>query len=150
MSTNDFSCSLVVNIPPETIYLALNENLHLWWTEKIEWGHDQFTVYFGGTHKRFSTQSVLYNGGDFHLVWHCVDANLLHPDVENPQEWIGSQILWSVTEKNRSSTINLTHKGLNNTLQCYDICVGGWNFFFQDSLKNYLETGIGKSFSNET
>lgn len=147
MSDNNYSKSIAVGVSPNAIQNALTKDMSNWWSEDFRLDGDVFTIGFGETKKTFETleQSLAQNG--FELVWLCTAASLLHPDVTNPEEWVGTRIVWNVQPEGNNTRITMTHEGLNTTLQCHDICVQGWDFFFLQSLKDYLETGIGKPFS---
>ncbi len=38
--------------------------------------------------------------------------------------------------------------GLVPTLECFEVCAQGWDYFFVNSLKQYLVTGEGSPFEN--
>ncbi len=76
----------------------------------------------------------------------CVDA--LHKIVDKPHasetEWLGSRLIFSIDSDEEEIRIHLEHEGLMPELDCFEVCEAGWNHFFVDSLKRYLETGVGK------
>ncbi len=75
----------------------------------------------------------------------CVDA--LHRPESMPKatekEWLDTKIAWNIVEKDGQSEIQFEHRGLTPALHCYDVCSRGWDYFFVDSLKAYLDTGVG-------
>ena len=79
----------------------------------------------------------------------CVDAyheiNAL-PDAPK-QEWLGSHLRWRIQSDGNQTSIDFTHDGLTPALQCYEVCETGWDMFFVDSLKAYLDTGVGAPFN---
>lgn len=81
-----------------------------------------------------------------YVEWTCVDA--LHVHDGQPKaievEWLGTKVKWSINENATGTTIELEHEGLTPALLCYEICRAGWDLFFLDSLKAYLESGEGK------
>ena len=78
----------------------------------------------------------------------CVDA--LHLLEGNPKEveteWLDTKVIWEIEQQSEKTIIRFEHDGLTPNLLCYAICEAGWDLFFVDSLKAYLDTGIGKPF----
>jgi len=76
----------------------------------------------------------------------CVEALHLHDALSETirEEWLGTQLHWSIKDHGAQTQIELLHQGLNPKLECFNVCEAGWNFFFLDSLKAYLDTGQGK------
>ena len=76
----------------------------------------------------------------------CVEA--FHRIVDKPNssetEWLGSRLLFRIELGDEQTLIHFDHKGLTPELDCFDVCEAGWNHFFIDSLKQYLDTGVGK------
>jgi len=65
-------------------------------------------------------------------------------------EWTGTRILWNLTKIDGNRTrLEFTHEGLIESMDCWEICEEGWNFFLLESLKSYLEKGEGKPFQHE-
>ncbi|WP_324730789.1 SRPBCC family protein [Pseudomonas paeninsulae] len=62
------------------------------------------------------------------------------------QEWLGTRLSWHLEAHDGHSTIHFEHLGRNPSLHCYGICLAGWDLFLVDSLKAYLDTGVGKPF----
>jgi hypothetical protein len=148
MPSSDYSKTLKVDATMQAAEQALTRDIPGWWSEDLESRGNAFTVGFGETKKSFQTSKPVSGGGGFDIVWNCTAANLLHPDVSVSDEWVGTRILWKIRPVDSGIAITLTHQGLNDMLQCHEICVGGWNFFFAESLKSYLETGQGDKWSH--
>ncbi|WP_370737984.1 SRPBCC domain-containing protein [Octadecabacter ascidiaceicola] len=133
---------------PEQVYDALTGQIKLWWSNEVSFERDHFTIGFGETKKSFRTATPDYNEAGYEIVWKCTQANLLHPEVQTPNEWVGTNIIWAIEPHPSGAKITMTHDGLNEALECFDICAQGWDFFFLDSLKGYLATGQGKPFTS--
>lgn len=76
----------------------------------------------------------------------CVEAAHLHEGQpkEIELEWLGTKVIWEISLKGDETDIRIERVGLVPTLLCYDICEAGWDLFFVDSLKTYLNTGVGR------
>ncbi|MES0811116.1 hypothetical protein ABLO27_16640 [Roseibium sp. SCPC15] len=148
MSKQDYSKTISVAASLTAVHQALTAEIRDWWSEDLTIGGNQFTVGFGETKKTFKmiVQAASENG--FEIVWICTSANLLHPDVTTPDEWVGTRIVWQIHPNNSGADITLTHEGLNSDLECHNICVGGWDHFFLSSLKDYIVSGKGQPFSS--
>lgn len=147
MTTSDYSKALRLGTTSEAVHQALTRDIRNWWSANLVDHGDVFTVGFGDTRKTFKALIPPSAEPCFEIVWTCTEANLLHPSVSTPNEWVGTRIIWAVEPDDDGVKITLTHEGLNEDLQCFEICVGGWDFFFLESLKDYLETGTGKPFT---
>lgn len=147
MTNQDYSKSLVTEATANRVYEALTNEIKNWWSGDLSVEGDEFTIGFGETKKSFQAEISPPTNSGFEIVWRCTQANLLHPNVQTPDEWVGTHITWVVEANETCTKITMTHVGLNASLECFEICVGGWDFFFLDSLREYLATGQGKPFS---
>ncbi|CTQ55594.1 hypothetical protein LP7551_04137 [Roseibium album] len=142
----DYSKTITIDATPDAAHQALTKDISLWWSEELAVHEGSFTIGFGETKKTFNTILPASIESGFEIAWICTAANLLHPDVGNPEEWVGTRIVWNVKLDGGTTNVTLTHVGLNETLQCHDICVRGWDHFFLDSFQAYLTTGQGNPF----
>ena len=78
----------------------------------------------------------------------CVEAH--HEITDKPDasktEWLGSMVRFRIEPEGDRTAIHFVHDRLTPELHCYDVCEAGWNRFFLDSLKAYLDTGTGRPF----
>ena len=150
MARQSYSAEILISAKPESVYEAITGDIDKWWTElsnqAVQVG-DQLTVRFEKTACWVMTVSrVIPNRL---LVWKVIDANHDIEDLTNKDEWLNTTIKWEIAENETGSKVTLTHHGLVPVLQCYEICHAGWDYFL-GSLKNYLETGKGYPFKNQT
>ncbi|UTX48576.1 SRPBCC domain-containing protein [Chryseobacterium sp. MA9] len=144
---NNYTTTIELKASAENIYEALSHQIPLWWSElftgvSAQEG-DVFTVRFGDhIHKTISIKEAISNS---RLIWSVDDSLIAIPELKNQTEWIGTRIVWEMKQKENSSLLQLTHVGLNPTVECYTICSGGWNQFI-GSLKLFLETGTGNPY----
>jgi len=142
----DYSKSLETTASTRQVYEALTNDLRNWWSDDLSITDNSFTIGFGETKKSFRVSNAVCSEEGFTVIWHCTQANLLHPEVKTPDEWVGTDLCWIVRPSDAGNKVTLTHVGLNASLECHEICIGGWDFFFLDSLNAYLSTGQGKPF----
>ncbi|MGH1516475.1 SRPBCC family protein [Chryseobacterium sp. JK1] len=141
---NNYSHTTEVKTSTEMIYKALTEQIPLWWTEMYEGSslktNDRFTIRFGDqVHK---TMRVKESVPSSRVIWEVEDALIAISSLKNQSEWIGTTIVWEIKEEKNAALLHLTHIGLNPSIECYELCIGGWQQFL-GSLKMFLETGKG-------
>ncbi|WP_282607763.1 SRPBCC domain-containing protein [Pelagibius sp. Alg239-R121] len=150
MSIDNYARTITVSASPADAYHALTQGFAEWWTtpdrpiRKLG-DRAKFTFPPGKSYWTFEA-SELVSGERVELT--CVEALHLHEGqpAEIEQEWLGSKALWQIGTRSGATEIAFEHVGLNPRLLCYDICRQGWDLFFVDSLKKYLDTGVGKPY----
>lgn len=135
---------------PDDVRGALTTGYHNWWTtpdRPILKVGDIAKFGFSDLFGYWSFKALELS--DRRVVLECVDA--LHIQEGYPKaietEWLGSQLIWTIEPDENGTRVTLEHDGLTPDLHCFDICRMGWDLFFVDSLKSYLDTGFGKPFS---
>ncbi len=135
----DYSQTIRVRANASNSFTAITETIGDWWgvvDGKILKDSDEFTVKFGETFWKFRTVEFTPNTK---LVWECVDAHHVHAGLSDiEKEWVGTRVEWRLTERDNGTEIEMTHKGLNPSLNCYGVCKEGWDYFFLKSLRTYL------------
>jgi hypothetical protein len=137
----DFSQKLTVKASAKETMQKISQ-INLWWAKNFK-GHanklnDEFSVYFGDTFVNFRVSEVV---PDKKIVWLVTDCNLHW--IEDKQEWRGTQVIWSLSEKYRNTQIEFVHKGLTQASECYESCKPGWTHHLKDSFLKLIETGKG-------
>ena len=145
----NYQKSVIVNSNEQLIFKALTEEIDKWWSD-IEYSSknkgDIFKISFGKeSYWRFRTIELKINKK---LVWKCIESHQDHNLKGIDEEWLNSEITWTISEKDNNTKIEFLHKGLVTDGICYDVCSTAWDFYILDSLKSYLETGIGKAGQN--
>src|SRR5690606_23589820 len=106
---------------------------------------DIFTVRFGDRiYKTMQVQELVHNSK---VVWYVEDSLIAVPELQKQTEWIGTSIVWKIASDETVTHLHLTHIALQPEVECYDICVSGWQQF-TDSLRSFVETGKGNPFDN--
>ena len=148
MNTKNYSRTISVNTTPDKVYQALTADIEHWWTKPdapLTSVGDQakFTFRPGKTFWIFEA-TQLQPGKRVEMQ--CVKALHLHDAMPKviEQEWLGTKVIWEIILNGSHTDIRIEHIGLVPSLHCYEICEAGWDMFFVDSLKLYLNTGVGK------
>ncbi len=120
-------------------------HVNLWWAKNFEGKasklNDRFTVRFGSvgdTHVDFRISEVI---PDKKIVWLVTDCNLHW--IKDKKEWKNTEVIWTLTEKDRKTDIDFVHKGVTPESECYESCQPGWTHHLKDSLVKLIEEGTG-------
>lgn len=143
----NFSTTLVLRAHKEKVYESLTLSINEWWSEMFEGtAHEPgqtFTIRFGS--QVFKTIMVEELMVGKKVAWSVVDALIDLPDLNEKKEWVNTRILWKISPAASGSVVELTHFGLNPEMECYHVCVSGWQSFLY-SFEKFVTTGIGSPF----
>jgi len=141
--TTDYSVTLLVDKTPEETFEAIN-NVPAWWSQDFEGASqnpgDEFFVRFQDIH--YSGQRLTDIVPGKKIVWLVTHSNLSF--LSDPSEWEGTTIIFDITEEDGQTKVQFTHQGLQPQIQCFRDCSNGWNYYLQQSLLPYINTGEGK------
>lgn len=147
MSNKSYSKELDVFASPESVYNAITNEIHKWWTEysnsAIHVG-DRLTVQFEKATKWVLVVSEAIENHS--LVWQVVEADHNIDNLSKTDEWKGTTISWKIGKQETGCKIYFIHEGLTPSLECYRICDAGWEFFL-GSLTSYLNNGKGNPYA---
>ena len=141
-----YQAQIQVAAPPDASFDAVATGMDKWWTTTTTGGltavGDRVTARFPPDYGFWTFEAATLEPGR-RLEMICVEA---HHKVEGQpkeidQEWLGTRIVWAFDPAGEKTRITMTHEGLTPTLNCWDICLDGWNHFFKSSLKAYLDGG---------
>jgi len=143
---NSYSKSVTITGTKDEIFKSLTLNIDKWWGEidhpadKLE---STFKVSFG---EAFWVFKVIEFQKNWMLTWECIESNQVHAGLKGvKEEWLGTKLHWNISSKdNQTTTVDFLHEGLVPAFNCYDVCSIAWDYFITDSLKSYIEKGIGK------
>lgn len=131
----DYSASIETTADAAHAAHAIRDEMHIWWSLRVEKDDKQATIRFFNSHVTF----VFDTGAtDQRFSWTCTDARMIIEGVADDTEWKGSRLLWDVQPCANGSRVTLTHQGLNPDMECHRVCVAGWGRYFETSLKNHL------------
>lgn len=140
-----FHQSLSVAASPASVWSALAtiSGLRAWWTEDCNGMADTggaIRFGFGLAHKEMRVERF---EPDREVSWVCTRACIDLPSLNRKDEWIGTEMVFRLSGEGGGRTrIDFEHIGLVPPLECYGMCVKGWQYYL-GSLKQYLETGKG-------
>ena len=64
--------------------------------------------------------------------------------TKDKNEWIGTKIIFEISNQGDKTLLQFTHLGLVPEYECYQICYDAWSGFIKKSLYNLLTTGFGQ------
>lgn len=151
MDTN-YTSEITVTNTPEAAYQALTNGFDKWWTTAcnlVSETGEEITFRFGPTYWVMRANNLV---PDKFVELECIEANHVHDGLPSSirNEWKGTKLKWEIQKQEEKTKIVLVHEGLMPLLECYDVCEQGWDYFFVNSLKQYLDTGKGSPFENDT
>ncbi|MCZ8214957.1 MAG: SRPBCC domain-containing protein, partial [Cyclobacteriaceae bacterium] len=63
--------------------------------------------------------------------------------IEDKTEWVGTRLVFDITEAGDQTKVRFTHEGLVPEYACYHVCNDAWSGYINNSLYNLLTTGKG-------
>lgn len=143
----NYTQSIQTKATQKNAFLSIVTGIDKWWGEidkPISKINDEFSIFFGNTEWRFKI--IEYSEYE-KITWKCIKANHVHEGLTGiKEEWLGTELYWKLKKINGFTEILFEHNGLTPSLNCYKVCESAWSFFIPNSLKNYLETGIGNPY----
>lgn len=116
-----------------------------WWTADVEGVleklHDEFTVHFG---ESFVKMKVTHMIPEKTMTWFV--KNCFWSFLNNKTEWNGTTIIWDITSNGILTQLSITHVGLIQEAECFEICKEGWGLYAGNSLFRLITEGHGIPF----
>ena len=145
---NHYHKSLDIAADAATVYAALTTaaGLRGWWSKDSDvdthvGGELQFRF---GRNRKVLRIDRLEPASE--VRWSCTDCYMAAAHLTRRDEWIGTQIVFRLTAIDAQRTrLEFEHIGLVPTLECYDLCQDGWDYFLP-SLQAFAQTGRGTPF----
>ena len=143
----NYKSTITLKANTARVFTALTQEIPNWWTEMFDGTAnkegEEFTVRFGdNVYKTMQIAALVPNSK---VVWYVKSSLIDIPELKNKTEWVGTTIIWEIEQNGDTTLLNLEHIGLNETIECYEICANGWQQF-TNSLKLYVEIGTGNPF----
>jgi len=150
MESNSYTRDIIVSNTPSAAYQALTSEFDMWWTSSsnsLTVVGDTITFKFGPTYWVMRANNLAPD----YIELECIEAHHIHDGLPSSilKEWKETKLKWEIKEQDGNTKITLTHEGLIPTLDCFEICKEGWDFFFVTSLKQYLNEGKGSPYKAE-
>jgi hypothetical protein len=145
MNAQNFTSSFSVDQSPDEVFKAIT-NPRGWWSEEIEGGTeqlgDEFTYRYEGdeVHKCRMKLTELIPGKK--VAWQVLDNYFSF--TEDKTEWIGTDVIFEISEKDDKTEVRFIHLGLVPEYECFNICSNAWGFYVNSSLRGLITTGKGQ------
>jgi len=142
---NSYTREIIVSNTPSAAYRALTSEFNKWWTDSsdpVTAEGDTVMFRFDPTYWTMRATKLM---PDINVELECIEAHHIHEGLPASirKEWEGTKLKWNIQQQEDNTKISFVHEGLVPSLDCYEICEMGWDHFFVNSLKNYLDGGEG-------
>lgn len=142
MKKQDFTTTLLVDQSPMDVFNAVT-NVRGWWSDGIEGDtrhlDDEFIFQVKDVH--YSKQKLTEVIPGKKMVWLITESRLSF--IKDKNEWIGTKIIFDISETGNKTKLVFTHEGLVPGVECYDACSPAWTEYVQHSLFQLITTGKG-------
>lgn len=143
MATLNYTTTIEVNNTASEVFNAIN-NVRAWWSEEIEGPttklNDEWNYHYQDVHRcKMKIAELVPNKK---VVWLVTDNYFSF--TKDKSEWIGTRIVFEITEQKDKTQLIFTHEGLVPEYECYDICQNAWDTYIHKSLYNLITTGKGQ------
>ena len=136
--TKDFTFTIFTDQSPEHVFEAVKD-VRSWWsgfynesfsgeTKEL---NDEFSFRAGeGAH--YSRQKLVEVIPNKKVVWLVTESELTF--LEQKDEWVGTKVIFEISEKSGKTELVFTHQGLTPEIECYDSCAPAWSMYLQEKL----------------
>jgi hypothetical protein len=140
MNAKDYTKTIRVRTSAKKAVDAIDD-VAAWWTASFQGAAqrvgDTFNVRFGDTFVAFE----VVEHTDERIAWRVTDSLL--PWLRDKTEWTGTDVVWRVAVEGLDASVQMTHRGLVPSVECYENCERGWDFYVGKSLQRLLVEGEG-------
>ena len=143
MENKNYSAAIEVAQSPEEAFSSINK-VTKWWSDNLE-GHtenlnDEFIIDWSDGN--FVAFKIIESVPGKKVRWLVTDSNLNW--LADKREWSNTQMDFTISPADGKTRISFTHIGLVPGVECYEMCVKGWDQFFKGSLYELITTGKGQ------
>ncbi|WP_428231873.1 SRPBCC family protein [Flavobacterium sp.] len=141
--SKDYTSTILVEQNPVTVFNAI-KNFRAWWSEEIEGNTDKLneTFFYHYQDVHLSKIKLIEIVPNKKLVYEVLDNEFNF--VKDKREWIGTKLIFDISNENGKTKMQFTHEGLVPEHECYSVCQDAWTSYIQGSLKSLITTGKGK------
>ena len=143
MTSQNFTTAFTVDQTPAQAFAAVTD-VRGWWSGEIDGRTDrvgaEFTYHYQDIH--FSKQRITELVPDERVVWRVLESHLNF--TEDPDEWVGTEIIIEVSRKGDQTEVRFRHQGLVPEFECFDQCSNAWSSYINNSLQHLITTGNGQ------
>ena len=142
MDNINYNATITVNKTLEEAFICIN-NVSKWWKEDLEGNSENLNdVFTNRNGEVFVTHKIIEFVPNKKVVWLVTDCNL--PFLKNKSEWKNTKMSFEISSIDNKTQISFTHVGLVPELECYNMCVPGWDKYIKESLFNLITDGVGQ------
>lgn len=138
--------SVTLRASPKLLFEALTEERHIsqWWTPdcSLRAVEGSQAIFHWRSNKWMVVMRIAKLTPEKEVVWQCEASNM-----QNTDAWVGTELRFAITPVDKKQTTLEFVQSNYPDSPCYQACNDGWGRILGDSLKGYLEMGIGRSFS---
>jgi hypothetical protein len=140
METQDFTTAFMADQSPMEAFDAIN-NVRDWWTGETEGDSHKFGDEFVYRYKdvHYSKQKITGLVPGKMVEWLVTDSSLNF--IDDKSEWIGTRMVFFITERDGKTEVRFTHYGLVPQGECYGACSNAWSGLINHSLRELIATG---------
>ena len=148
ISGNSYTTTIIVDKDITNAFNSI-KNFKAWWSEEIEGDTDKLgeTFFYHYKDVHLCKIKLIELVADNKLVYQVIDNEFNF--TTDKTEWINTHLIFDLSIENGKTKIVFTHAGLTPACECYQVCNDAWTSYIQGSLKNLIETGLGKPNGNE-
>ncbi|MEU9830540.1 SRPBCC domain-containing protein [Streptosporangium sp. NPDC048047] len=142
MSDSGHTITFLVDQTPEEVFAAVTD-VREWWSQDIEGPTDELDgefTYRSGENHHCTMRIVELVPGE-RVVWLCLDNHFGF--TRDKTEWIGTKIVFEISEEDGGTRLRFTHQGLVPDYECFDVCTTAWDGYVAGSLRSLITTGRG-------
>ncbi len=143
MKGENYSISIIIDRSPKEVFDAIN-NVRGWFSEAIEGETDkpdaEFRYRYRDAHR--CTMKITEIVDDKKIVWRVIDNYFSF--VKDQSEWIGTDIVFEISPRDRGAKVRFTHDGLVPSCECYEVCAKAWERAITVSLRELIMLGRGR------
>lgn len=141
----DFTHTITVTASPQAAFDAIND-VAGWWgriTGTTTRVGDEFVYVVPGLHYSGFRVTELEHGK--RVAWLVTGSYL--DFVEDKQEWNDTVVTFDIEPADGGARVVFTHAGLQPQVECYQACSNAWSMFIAGSLRDFINTGVGKPYT---
>ncbi len=138
--TTDYRTTVCVNAPAETVFEAITspEKLTAWWSPATGSGSTGGELRFPMVAEHPPLLIHVDEAAPPTTVrWTVVECSFM-------EDWVGTQPTFTIKPIDQvTCELTFEHVGLNDELECKDMCSRSWDHFVRTSLRELAEGGPG-------
>lgn len=143
MENKNYKASITASQSASEAFKSIN-SVTEWWSENLKGDtrslNGSFTIDWGNGN--FVTFKLIEVIPDRKVVWLVTDSNLSW--LNDRTEWTNTKMDFEISTVGDQTKINFTHIGLVPEIECYNMCVKGWDQYFKGSLYKLIMEGKGQ------